>query len=130
MKKPIILFIFLFFSFSALANGPTMHWLEGNWSGTGGDINSTFNWTITLSYKADESTIKLAYPSHSCGGTLKIITIETGKANCIENVTYGLGGCSTGLKVTIDQESDGSITLMYYYTENSVAKSTAKLTRK
>ena len=129
MKKYTTLLFFLLIFSIGWCNGPTMHWLEGNWVGTGGDVNSTFNWTITLSYNVDDQSIKLEYPSHSCGGSLKILTIETGKANCVEDLNYGLGGCNTGLKVTIKQESDGSITLNYYYAGNSTIKSSAKLKR-
>lgn len=108
---------------------PTLHWLEGKWEGTGGDVNSSFNWTITLSYKEADKTITLEYPSHSCGGLLKIITIETGKATYLEDVNYGLGQCNTGLNVNIKQESDGSITLSYYYIGNTSMKSWGKLKR-
>ena len=130
MKK-ISLTIFILFSLigSSFAKGPTLHWLEGNWEGTGGDVSIHFNWTITLSYKADDKSIKLTYPSHNCGGSLKILTIESGKATCMEDVNYGLGQCVSGLSVTIDQESDGSITVKYYYLGTSTLKSIAKLKR-
>lgn len=130
MKKIIFtLFIIIGFSESTFAKGPTLHWLEGNWEGTGGDVNISFNWTITLSYKADDKTIKLTYPSHNCGGSLKIISIENGKATCLEDVNYGLGQCVSGLSVMINQESDGSITVKYYYVGSSTLKSIAKLKR-
>lgn len=112
------------------ATGPTLHWLEGNWEGTGGTVNYTPSWTITLSYKVDDKSIKLAYPSHNCGGSLKVISIETGKAICVEDLNYGLeGGCITGLDVLIKQESDGSITVTYYYAGTQTIKSVAKLKR-
>lgn len=128
--KCIILAVLCVYGTASWANRPTMHWLEGNWEGTGGDVNTNFNWTIKLTYKADEQTILLEYPSHSCGGSLKIITIETGKATCMEDVNYGLGQCNSGLKVFIKQESDGSISLSYYYVNNPNIKSSAKLKRK
>jgi hypothetical protein len=126
--------LFILFSLStisshAFANRPGLHWLEGRWAGTGGDVNSTFNWTITLSYKAESKTIQLTYPSHNCGGSLQIITIETGKATCMEDVNYGLDQCNSGLKVYIKQESDGSISLSYYYVGNPSMKSAARLKR-
>jgi hypothetical protein len=89
-----------------------------------------YNWTITLSYKADDKTIKLTYPSHNCGGALKILSIETGKAVCLEDVNYGLGDCISGLDVTILQETDGSITLTYYVAGTQKVQSIAKLKRK
>ena len=108
---------------------PTLHWLEGNWEGTGGDVGTSFNWTIKLSYKADDKKIVLTYPSHSCGGYLKIIDIESGKANTLEDVNYGLNSCNTGLTVLIKQESDGSITLSYYNPGTVSPKAIAKLKR-
>jgi hypothetical protein len=129
MKKNICILIGLLACLNSFANGPTLHWLAGNWEGTGGDVNTSFNWTITLTYKENDESIVLTYPSHNCGGSLKIITIETGKATCIEDVNYGLGQCSSGLKVYIKQETDGSISLSYYYVGNSKIKSAAKLKR-
>ena len=130
MTKRILILLFLVHSVSyAMANRPTLHWLEGIWAGTGGDVNSTFNWTIKLTYSADESFIHLVYPSHNCGGSLKIISIETGKAVCLEDVNYGLGSCSSGLKVLIHQEPDGSIILDYYLEGKTTMKSTATLKR-
>jgi hypothetical protein len=129
MKKILLLLSCWMMLGMALANRPTLHWLEGNWEGTGGDIGTDFKWTIKLKYKADDKTIWLEYPSHTCGGYLKIITIESGKATTLEDVNYGLGQCNTGLKVTIKQESDGTITLTYYNPGETKAKATAKLTR-
>jgi len=131
MKKVSLTLIILFsFITGSFAKGPTLHWLEGQWEGTGGDVSISFNWTITLSYKADDKSIKLTYPSHNCGGSLKILTIESGKATCMEDVNYGLGQCVSGLSVTINQESDGTITVKYYNVGTNILKSIAKLKRK
>lgn len=120
----------MLFILSTAAKMPDLHWLEGEWEGNGGEQSISFSWTIRISYKADANIIKLEYPSHSCGGTLKIISIEKGNATCTEDLTYGLSQCSTGLKVTLKKELDGSITLAYYYADTKTLKSTAKLKRK
>jgi hypothetical protein len=129
MRKSIFLVVLLIIIGTAYAERPTLYWLEGNWEGTGGEVTVDFHWTIKLKYKADDKSIWLEYPSHSCGGYLKIITIETGKATTLEDVNYGLNSCNTGLKVLIDQESDGSITLTYFNPGESKPKAIAKLKR-
>lgn len=130
MKKYLLSILILISLQSNFAFGPMMHWLEGSWTGNGGDVNTNFNWTITLSYHPDDKVIILTYPSHSCGGNLLINNISTGKADCTEDLSYGLGGCNTGLKVTINQESDGSIVLEYYNIGTTSVKARAKLVRK
>jgi hypothetical protein len=128
IKKISILILLLSLSLGISAR-PTLHWLEGNWEGTGGDVGIDFHWTIKLSYKENDKKIQLTYPSHSCGGSLKIIDIESGKANTLEDVNYGLNSCNTGLTVLIKQESDGSITLSYYNAGTVSPKAIAKLKR-
>ena len=129
IKKISILLLLMTLGIGGFAMKPTLHWLEGTWEGTGGDVGTDFRWTIKLKYKADDKSIYLEYPSHSCGGFLKIITIENGKANTLEDVNYGLNSCNTDLNVTIDQESDGSITLSYYIKGATKPKAIAKLKR-
>jgi hypothetical protein len=129
MRTCVCILLSLAACFNCFAGRPTLHWLAGNWEGTGGDVNTSFNWTITLSYKENDESIVLTYPSHNCGGSLKIVTIETGKATCMEDVNYGLGQCNSGLKVLIKQETDGTISLAYYYVGNANIKSTARLRR-
>jgi hypothetical protein len=129
MKNLLVLLMCCTLLGSLQAERPTLHWLEGTWEGTGGDVGTDFRWTIKLKYKADDKSIYLEYPSHSCGGYLKIITIESGKATTLEDVNYGLNSCNTDLNVTIDQESDGTITLAYYYKGEKKPKAIAKLKR-
>ena len=131
MKQCILILSFLLAGImSGWCLRPELHWLEGTWEGTGENLSAHYPWTIQLIYHADDAYIRLEYPSHHCGGALKIITLEAGKASCVEDVNYGLDQCISGLKVSIVQEQDGSITVTYYNLGENSIRAVAKLVRK
>lgn len=85
-----------------VCDSPTA-WMQGSWSGTGVQSNSSSSWSMQLTVSGNSYSI--AYPSLGCGGTWSLNNTGAGVANFIEHISYGRDKCIDGGAVTVGRLS-------------------------
>jgi hypothetical protein len=85
-----------------VCSSPTA-WMQGSWSGTGSQSNSSGSWSMQLSVAG--SSYSISYPSLGCGGYWSLNNTGQGVASFVEHITYGRDKCVDGGAVTVGRLS-------------------------
>jgi hypothetical protein len=114
MRK-LILFSLLLFSVSLLhaQENPVqkkIKWLEGNWEGTGYQIDNQ-KWSVNVTHA--EKKFSIAYPSLGCSGWWKITGSAKNSVTFIENITLN-NGCDQGDKVIVTKIDEHNISVAWF----------------
>jgi hypothetical protein len=96
-------------------------WLEGIWEGTAYQSNTRENWTIKVT--VHNGTYRIDYPSLSCGGEWKLISMDASTAKFKEKLTYGQDSCVNDGNVTIQKLNNFQVA--YWYVEPNQTRVTA-----
>ena len=86
-------------------------WLNGTWTGSAYQANSRTTWTVRL--EVANGTLKVTYPSLSCGGLWIAKTFGSGTGTFLENITYGTDKCEQGVSVVVRKVNDSKISVEY-----------------
>ena len=120
MKK-IILLLVIVVGFLTLTYAKSGSWLDGNWEGTGYQIDGK-TWTVEFS-KADNA-LTIQYPSLGCSGNWKITASSKNRIDLEETITTGTDKCDQGCKIIIFKIDDQQISVVYSlpsYQKNAIA---------
>lgn len=126
----IVATICLFFSLTIVvcpqSNNRT--WLNGNWEGTGYQIDTNETWT--MSFKAQGRRFLIEYPSLNCGGEWQLISLNARSARFREKITRGLEQCTNTGLVVIERLSRRQIAFRYSNPGSREVTASAILNRK
>ena len=96
-KTLVVLGFLLLFASTAAAQGKSKSWLHGSWEGTGYQTDDQSSWAMKLTIKRSKGgrrTLAIEYPSLSCGGHWKLLSISGSQARFRELLNHGQDKCS------------------------------------
>jgi hypothetical protein len=116
--------IILLASFSAYSQESTETlWLEGNWVGTGLQVDKK-QWKVELSVY-DVKKPMINYPDLGCSGHWELVQPGSNKLAFKEVITEGIFSCDQGVEVFIKKRGKNKIRVTYYlrsYSDKPIAK--------
>ena len=120
----------LFFSLCVVvcAQSSNRKWLNGSWEGTGYQIDSGTTWT--MSFRARRKQFLIEYPSLKCGGTWRLIRVNSRRAIFRERITIGRSECVDRGLVTIEKLNGRQIAYRFSYAGTNEVSASAILNRK
>ncbi|HVF57741.1 MAG TPA: hypothetical protein VM934_16430 [Pyrinomonadaceae bacterium] len=126
----IVLVVCLLFSLTAVVRpqGRSRAWLNGNWEGTGYQIDTDSTWTMRLRVRGRRFSIE--YPSLNCGGRWTLLGINSTRARFREKIASGRGECADKGNVVIEKLSGRQVAFRYSYPGTSEVSASAILNRK
>ena len=107
-KSFLVLGLLLLLTSTAAAQGKSKSWLRGSWAGTGyqTDTDGESTWPMTLAIKRTRSgrrTYSIEYPSLSCGGRWKLLSVNGNRARFREQLNHGQDNCANNGLVRIER---------------------------
>ena len=117
-------------SLSAQTKSPTKSntWLRGTWEGTGYQIDDQSTWAMRLTTRGHKFSIE--YPSLSCGGRWRLISINGYRARFRERLDHGQDKCTDNGAVVIQRISRRQVLFLYSLTGKREVTASAVLNRK
>lgn len=103
-------------------------WLRGTWEGTGYQMDTNTTWTMLLRVRGGKYLIE--YPSLSCGGSWKRLSINSRVATFRERITVGRGECVDQGRVVIQRLNGKQIAYRFYQRGATEVSASAILNRK
>lgn len=103
-------------------------WIRGTWEGTGYQTDDKSTWTMVL--KAQGRRFTIDYPSLSCGGRWKLISINASRARFRERLDHGADKCADRGTVTIQRINRNQLLFFYSYQGDKRITASAILNRK
>jgi len=104
----------LLFAFATVsAQTKPNNWLKGIWEGTGYQIDDQSTWTMRLA--AGARVFSIEYPSLSCGGTWKLISIDAYRARFKEKLDHGQDQCVDNSNVVIQRLNKRQVVFLFSY---------------
>ncbi len=104
----------LLFAFATVsAQTKPNHWLKGIWEGTGYQIDDQSTWTMRLA--AGARVFSIEYPSLSCGGRWKLISIDAYRARFKEKLDHGQDQCVDNSNVVIQRLNKRQVVFLFSY---------------
>ncbi|HJR08615.1 MAG TPA: hypothetical protein VJ842_15250 [Pyrinomonadaceae bacterium] len=106
----------------------TRGWLNGTWEGTGYQIDTNSTWTMRLRARGGKYLIE--YPSLTCGGRWRLISINSKMAVFRENITLGQDACVDKGRVVVERLNGRQIAYRFSQRETTDVSASAILNRK
>ena len=103
----------LFLSSAICAQTKPNKWLRGIWEGSGYQIDDQSTWTMRLTAGARQFSIE--YPSLSCGGRWKQISIDAYRARFNEKLDHGQDQCVDNSNVVIQRLNNRQVVFLFSY---------------
>ena len=109
MRKPLVVFgLLLLLASTAAAQSKSTSWQRGTWEGTGYQTDSAGDntWPMTLTikrFKSGRRTFSIEYPSLSCGGRWRLLSIQGTNARFREELNHGHDNCADKGLVRIER---------------------------
>lgn len=103
-------------------------WIRGTWEGTGYQTDDQSTWTMVL--KAQGRNFSIDYPSLSCGGKWRVISIGAWRARFVERLDHGQEKCADRGNVTIRRLNRNQLIFWWSYQGETAVKASAILNRK
>lgn len=116
------------FAASVSAQTKSATWMRGTWEGTGYQIDDKSTWTMLL--KARGRSFAIDYPSLSCGGRWRPISIGAARARFVERLDRGQDKCADKGIVTIQRVNRNQVIFWWSYAGDTEVSASAVLTRK
>jgi hypothetical protein len=88
-------------AFATSAQTKSKTWIRGTWEGTGYQIDDQSTWTMR--FTAGGRRFSIDYPSLTCGGRWKLITIDAYRARFKEMLDHGQEKCTDNGSVVIQR---------------------------
>lgn len=102
--------------------------LNGTWEGTGYQIDDKSTWTMVL--KARGRSFAIDYPSLSCGGRWRPISIGAARARFVEKLDRGQDKCANNGIMTIQRVNRNQVIFWWSYAGDTEVTASGVLTRK
>ena len=134
MKSKTLAQIFLLLATALVISGSvsaqtkSRSWIRGVWDGTGYQVDDKSTWAMTLI--AHRKTFSINYPSLSCGGHWKLISINASRARFREVLDHGQDKCSDKGNVLIQRLNRNQIVFLYSYAKTRDISASAVLNRR
>ena len=105
LKAIFVLGLLLLLATTAAAQGKSKSWLRGSWEGTGYQTDENSTWPMQLSIKRLKRgrAFLIDYPSLSCGGRWRLLSMSGSKARFRELLDHGQDKCTDKGLVTIER---------------------------
>jgi hypothetical protein len=110
------------------AQSKSNSWIKGNWEGTGYQTDDKSTWAMVL--KAGGKKFSIDYPTLSCGGRWRLISINASRAQFRERLDHGQDKCAEGGSVLIQRLNRNQIMFLYSYKGEKALTASAILNRK
>ncbi|HXI25542.1 MAG TPA: hypothetical protein VNG71_16875 [Pyrinomonadaceae bacterium] len=124
----LLAFIILTVSTTAAAQTKSHSWIRGVWDGTGYQVDDKSTWPMTLIARG--RTFSINYPSLSCGGHWKLISINSSRARFREVLDHGQDKCADKGSVLIQRLNRNQIVFLYSYAKTKEISASAVLNRR
>jgi hypothetical protein len=111
----------------AWAQSKSNSWIRGTWEGTGYQTDDKSTWTMSL--KAGKR-FAIDYPTLSCGGRWKLISINASRARFREILDHGQDKCADKGNVLIQRMNRNQIVFLYSNQGEKELTASAILNRK
>jgi hypothetical protein len=102
-------------------------WINGVWSGAGYQIDDQSTWQ--MKFTARRGRYSIEYPSLSCGGHWRLISINSTRARFREVLDHGQEKCANRGWVTIERLSRKQLVFLYAYEDTREISASAVLIR-
>jgi hypothetical protein len=89
------------------------NWLQGNWAGTGFQIDDGSTWAMRLTVRRKRYVVE--YPSLGCGGRWNLVSASGGRAVFRERITKGVEACAPRGNVVIVRLNSRQLGYWYSY---------------
>lgn len=128
--RRIVATVCLFFSLTIVVCPQSRNraWLNGNWEGTGYQMDAGTTWTIN--FRARGKQFLIEYPSLKCSGTWKLVRVNARRATFRERITVGREACVDQGLVTIERLNSGQLAYRFSYAGTTRTSASAILNRK
>lgn len=103
-------------------------WLRGNWEGTGYQTDDKSTWEMAL--KVSGRRFAIDYPSLSCGGHWRLISLTATRARFREKLDHGQDKCADKGIVLIQRLNRNQLLFLWSYQGEQAWKASAILNRK
>jgi hypothetical protein len=113
---------------AASAQSKSTAWIKGTWEGTGYQTDDKSTWDMVL--KAVGKRFAIGYPSLSCGGRWKLISINASRARFRERLDHGQDKCADNGNVLIQRLNRNQILFLYSNQGEKALTASAILNRK
>ena len=110
------------------AQTKSVSWIRGTWEGTGYQMDDKSTWSMLL--KAQGRRFSIDYPSLSCGGQWKLISISPSRARFSERLDHGQDKCADRGIVTVQRITRNQLMFFYSYQGEKKVTASAILNRK
>ncbi|MEP6819169.1 MAG: hypothetical protein ABJA18_06515 [bacterium] len=131
-KTLVILGLLLLLTSTAAAQRKSGSWLRGSWEGTGYQTDDQSTWAMKLTIKKSKGvrrTFSIEYPSLSCGGRWRLVSMNRTEARFRELLDHGQDKCSDKGKVIIERKG-GQLIFLYSNEGSREITGSAVLNRK
>jgi hypothetical protein len=128
--RRILAIVCLFFSFTVVVcpQSKSRSWLNGNWQGTGYQMDTGTTWTMR--FRASGKRYSIEYPSLNCSGMWRLVRVNSRRAMFRERITAGRSECVDQGMVTIERLNGRQIAYRFSYAGTSQVSASAILNRK
>jgi hypothetical protein len=106
----------------------SVSWMRGTWEGTGYQTDDKSTWTMVL--KVQGRKFSIDYPSLSCGGQWRLISVSASRARFRERLDHGQDKCADRGIVTLQRLNRKQVIYWWSYQGDTVVKASAVLNRK
>jgi hypothetical protein len=113
---------------AASAQSKSTSWIKGTWEGTGYQTDDQSTWAMVL--KAGGKRFGIDYPSLSCGGSWKLISLSGSRARFRERLDHGQDKCADNGNVLIERLNRNQILFLYSNQGEKALTASAILNRK
>jgi hypothetical protein len=86
-------------------------WMNGEWVGTGFQIDTDSTWTMRL--KVEGRRFRIEYPSLKCGGKWILLNASANSARLREKITFNLQQCADNGRVVIQRLNRSQLAFRY-----------------
>jgi hypothetical protein len=124
----LMAFIILTVSATAAAQTKSRSWIRGVWDGTGYQLDDKTTWAMTVIARG--RTFSINYPSLSCGGHWRLISINASRARFREVLDHGQDKCADKGNVLIQRLNRNQIVFLYSYRKTREISASAVLNRR
>lgn len=137
---PFILFIIIIGSSCGGTNqlatvtdlGKELKWLEGEWLGTGYQLDAYSNstWPIELNINLDKKTCQINYPTLDCSGKWQLVNGNYHSATFMEKITEGKTKCYSGGKLVLTLVDENHLSYSFFYPDSGKLGASSTLINK
>jgi len=113
---------------ATMAQQKSSAWIKGTWEGTGYQIDDKSTWEMKVTARGRRVTVE--YPSLSCGGRWKLISINQSRARFREILDRGQDKCADRGNVLIQRLNRKQVVFLYAYEGKRDVSASSILNRK